>query len=272
MEFTGPTCHSSLDRLVREKRREFAIQRSVDSCRERRIRQVLEQANSRPQGHLLIHLNEHHSAINRSRTTCPSFFLYITHSQSHPYITPSLSLSTFLILPHYTHRSSDIFTPSLPPSLPSDSITHLIYSLPFSHSIPIPPSLNPSLISHIHSLPPSLQTSSYILHTPSLHPSLFLSLPISQYLPKPIAHLTYSLIYLICMTLNFNRLSPSEDETHFLSSANDGTFKLWSYSNIEGQSATCRSKFTYNKLGGQVISIMLCLQISSEPNKYYFIY
>jgi len=50
----------------------------------------------------------------------------------------------------------------------------------------------------------------------------------------------------------------SDDHTFFATCSNDGTVKMWECNRLNGQSATNRSRYTYNKQGGQIKTISFC--------------
>ena len=49
-----------------------------------------------------------------------------------------------------------------------------------------------------------------------------------------------------------NRVRVSADQSQFATCSNDGTVKVWDCERLEGRSITNRSRYTYNKQGGQI--------------------
>jgi len=54
------------------------------------------------------------------------------------------------------------------------------------------------------------------------------------------------------------RVRVSDDQTYFATCSNDGTVKMWECSRLDSRSATNRSRYTYNKQGGQIKTITFC--------------
>ena len=54
------------------------------------------------------------------------------------------------------------------------------------------------------------------------------------------------------------RVRVSDDQTYFATCSNDGTVKMWECSRLDGRSATNRSRYTYNKQGGQIKTMTFC--------------
>jgi len=50
----------------------------------------------------------------------------------------------------------------------------------------------------------------------------------------------------------------SDDQTFFATCSNDGTVKMWDCNRFDGRIATNRSRYTYNKQGGQIKTITFC--------------
>ena len=61
----------------------------------------------------------------------------------------------------------------------------------------------------------------------------------------------------VCMLLHY-RVRVSDDQSFFATCSNDGTVKMWECSRLDGRSATNRSRYTYNKQGGQIKTITFC--------------
>ena len=66
-------------------------------------------------------------------------------------------------------------------------------------------------------------------------------------------------MHVLCLCIVFyRRVRVSDDQTYFATCSNDGTVKMWESSRLDGRSATNRSRYTYNKQGGQIKTMTFC--------------